>query len=111
MNADGPGQTRLTDTPEKELDPDFSPDGSRIAYTSTPGGVESIWVMNSDGSNPRRLTNGLSESRPEWMRDGRRIAYVSRNNTSIGIYVMNSDGSGQMPLSNPLIETDNFDLR
>lgn len=39
-----------------EVQPRFSPDGKMISYTSDAGGGDNIWVMNSDGSNPRQVT-------------------------------------------------------
>ena len=39
-----------------EVHPRFSPDGSRIAFTSDRGGGNNIWIMNADGSDKRQLT-------------------------------------------------------
>ncbi len=39
-----------------EIQPRFSPDGSKIAFTSDAGGGDNIWVMNADGSNPKQIT-------------------------------------------------------
>ena len=54
MNADGSGQTRLTNNPAVDRDPAWSPDGRQIVFASTRddslvGNVE-IYVMNADGS-------------------------------------------------------------
>ncbi len=40
-----------------EIQPRFSPDGSKISFTSDAGGGDNIWIMNRDGSDPRQVTN------------------------------------------------------
>lgn len=54
--ASGGPALRLTDDNGEDRHPRFSPDGSMLAYTSQAGGNTDVWVMNTDGSNPRRLT-------------------------------------------------------
>ena len=39
-----------------EMQPRFSPDGSKIAFTSDRGGGDNIWIMNADGSDKRQVT-------------------------------------------------------
>ena len=109
MNADGSGQTRLTDNPAADSWPSWSPDGGRIAFISSrddpdPNDDDSIWeiyVMNADGSGQTRLTNDSAwHSLPSWSPDGRRIAFQSNRDENAEIYVMNADGSGQTRLTN-----------
>src|SRR5690625_3755111 len=40
-----------------DVQPRFSPDGSKISFTSDAGGGDNIWVMNRDGSDARQVTN------------------------------------------------------
>jgi TolB protein len=64
MNADGSGLTRLTDHPEDDQFPTWSPDGQQIAFGSLrDGGGWHIYVMNTDGSGLRRIASG---SEPDW---------------------------------------------
>jgi Tol biopolymer transport system component len=56
-NADGTGQTRLTNDPNPDLSPEWSPDGSRLAFVRYRSGRRDIYVMNVDGSGLVRLTN------------------------------------------------------
>jgi Tol biopolymer transport system component len=57
MNADGSNKRQLTDDPEDDLDPTWSPDGSKIAFTSFRiRNFEGIYVMDADGANQTRLT-------------------------------------------------------
>ncbi|RXZ64188.1 amidohydrolase family protein [Pelagerythrobacter rhizovicinus] len=59
-----------------EVQPRFSPDGSRIAFTSDRGGGDNIWVMNADGSDKRQVTKEKFRllNQPTWSPDGRFIA-------------------------------------
>ena len=53
MNADGTAQTRLTNNAASDAYPVFSPDGQKIAFTSTRDGNSEIYVMNADGTARR----------------------------------------------------------
>jgi Tol biopolymer transport system component len=69
MNAaDGSGVTRLTDDPDWDGEPSWSPDGTKIAFSRTnPSDLNSdIYVMNAaDGTNVTRLTDSSSASSAE----------------------------------------------
>ena len=108
MNADGSGQTRLTNNPAADSWPSWSPDGRRITFISSrddpdPNDDERIWniyVMNSDGSGQTRLTNDSAwHSLPRWSPDGHRIAFQSYLDGDWEIILMNADGSGQTRLT------------
>jgi Tol biopolymer transport system component len=47
---------RLTDDPGSDIEPAWSPDGTRIAFASNRDGDWDIYVMDADGGNVRRLT-------------------------------------------------------
>jgi len=90
VNADGSGQQNLTNHPEWDLSPAWSPDGARIAFESHRDGDYDIYVMNADGSGLLKLTdNSTADVDPAWSPDGRRIAFDGAN----GVCFMNSDGS------------------
>src|SRR5438874_2710686 len=83
MNADGSGQTQLTfDAQPKDQVPDWSPDGSEIAYLADTHGISDvvnpswgdIWVMNADGSDQHPITSGATYYGTAWSPDGSRIA-------------------------------------
>jgi len=109
MNADGSDEGRLTDehgdtsSPAGttfQIDPDVSPDGTRIAFASARAGSLDVYVMDADGSNTRRLTTADgNQSQPSWSPDGARIAYQSDQDGD-HIYVMRSDGKGARRVTN-----------
>jgi len=105
INPDGTGLRRLTDDPGEDRDPAWSPDGSRIVFSSNRGGGPyDLYVMNADGSNVSRLVNrpDFYDANPAWSLDGHHIAFESMAvaDGNAEIYVMNADGSGVIALTN-----------
>jgi hypothetical protein len=88
-------------TSGSEANPAWSPDGTRIAFSSFRDGNWEIYVMNSDGQNQKRLTQSSADMdrNPAWSPDGSRIAYSSQRDTNNDIYVMNADGSNSVRLT------------
>jgi Tol biopolymer transport system component len=68
MDADGSDIVRVTDMAgHKNSAPAWSPDGTRIAFTSDRDGNSEIYVMDADGSNVVRLTRSEAQDfRPAW---------------------------------------------
>ena len=67
--------TRFTSDPSTEFFPMWSPDGTRLAFSSNRDGDWDIYVMNADGSRVRQLVDspGLDD-KPQWSPDGSRIS-------------------------------------
>ena len=92
----------LTDHPASS--PSWSPDGRHIAFVSNRDGDDEIYVMGSDGTNPRRLTMDGGKD-PSWSPDGRHIAFWSERDDIVDVYVMDSDGTNPRLLTNhPALE-------
>ena len=67
MRADGTDVRRLTDSPGLDEGAEFSPDSTKIVFSSARDGQQELYVMDADGSNPRRLTdNPARDESPDW---------------------------------------------
>jgi len=126
IDVDGSNDTPLTSLVAADTQsgsPQWSPDGTRIAYDSrraldgsdsaNPNNTMNIWVMDADGSGATPLTSlttvGNNTEDPQWSPDGSRILYQSgraldgsdaanANNTA-NIWVIDADGSNSTPLT------------
>jgi dipeptidyl aminopeptidase/acylaminoacyl peptidase len=116
-------------TAQDDLEPAWSPDGTRIAFVTFrhdprqlvfdgppgPEGSTELYVSNIDGMGQLRLTNSPGseggptqtgvddndgESLPSWSPDGTKIAFASNRDGNWEIYVVNADGSGSQRLTN-----------
>lgn len=79
VQADAKALTRLTQEPEVDGDPAWSPDGRQIAFRSRCDGSSDIFVMGADGSRPENLIrdphDGFDdEFSPVWNPDGETLA-------------------------------------
>ena len=94
MDADGGNQENLTNHPAYDAQPDWSPDGTKIAFVSTRDDAGSqIHVMDADGRNVIRLTDVPGGKRdPDWSPDGRQIAFSVDGRDEDYIAVMDADG-------------------
>jgi Tol biopolymer transport system component len=84
----------------REVTPDFSPNGNRIAYARiSDDPLVGIWVMRLDGSDQTQITVG-NDRQPAFSPNGRRIAFSGKHRgDALGraIYTMRTDGSGVTP--------------
>jgi len=88
MNPDGSNQVGLTNGPCSNFFPTWSPDGTRIAFTS---GCETIqaYIINADGSNVVNISISEDDNGwPAWSPDGEKIALRAYKDGISGIFVM-----------------------
>ncbi|MCR9086129.1 MAG: S9 family peptidase [Rhodobacteraceae bacterium] len=72
--------------------PQWSPDGSRVAYLSSASGVSNVWIVPLDGSNPRPVTDQNTDIQSfKWAPDGNAIAFVMEDPTYVPPPVQNAD--------------------
>ena len=109
MNADGSAPTRLTNDPGSDIEPTWSPDGTRIAFRASPQRVGNeegyeIYVMDADGTNRIQLTDNTWEDRDHtWSPSGTEIAFSADTDGSAAgndIFLMEADGSNPRNLTN-----------
>ncbi|MCI0411358.1 amidohydrolase family protein [bacterium] len=72
LPAIGGTATALTKGPAYDSHPRYSPDGSRIAFTSDRSGMENLWIMDADGKKPLALTDKkeFQHKNAVWTPDG-----------------------------------------
>jgi TolB protein len=81
-------------------EPFFSPDGKQVVFESAVAGKYQLFVMNTDGSNPRQITHdNTNHDTPSWSPDGRKFAFSSDRNGHSVIYIINVDGTGEERLT------------
>jgi Tol biopolymer transport system component len=68
---------------------------TKIAFVSDRSGTEEIYIMDANGANQRRLTEG---EMPSWSPDGSRLAFTVYLDETAEIRLINADGTGQRPL-------------
>lgn len=107
MNADGSGQTRLTNDPGEDIWPDLSPNGRYVAFASNRTGNREIFVMDlTDGTLINISQHPGDDNWPRWSPNGRAIAFHSNRDGNYEIYVANADGTGtpHRVTNNPVLD-------
>jgi TolB protein len=97
MDPDGSNVRPVLADDAINASPVLSPDGTRIAFTSTRAGKQAIYVVDVDGTDLRRITSDtFAEGNPTWSPDGSKIAFVRSSQTSegSGLFTVNVDGTG-----------------
>ncbi len=99
---------RLVSSTRISTEPDYSPDGSRIAFASERSGSWEIWTTRSDGTQPLQLTNmpGQQSASPRWSPDGQSIVFDTRCEGHADLAVIGAQGQGLRRLTTDL--TDEF---
>ena len=91
---------QITDAPDNDFSPTFSPDRTQLAFRSDRTGNHDIYVMGVDGAPAENITDSPAEDRsPAWSPNGNRIAFASAGDDGLQIYVMDADGSNMTKLT------------
>jgi Tol biopolymer transport system component len=104
IDVNGSNERRLTDNDTFDLNPVWSPDGTKIAFSRYERGScvnyecdYDIFTMNADGTGQVNLThNDEANFAPDWSPDGKQIVFSStKDSCCVGeLFRMNADGSG-----------------
>lgn len=95
MNPDGTNPTNISRNTADDVAPDWSPDGTRIAFCRWVGNERHIYAMDADGANAKRLTAGTGwQQNPDWAPDGTWIAFDnSAPSEKTQLYLVRPDGT------------------
>jgi Tol biopolymer transport system component/DNA-binding winged helix-turn-helix (wHTH) protein len=94
LTAQAPHPERLIASTFRDIYPQYSPDGKRIAFYSYRSGSGQIWMGNADGGQPHQLTfveSGVAGT-PHWSPDGKTLALDSSVSGAFQVYTMSTDG-------------------
>lgn len=109
VNRDGTGLTALEPDSEGFLEGQFSPNGNRLAYVTSTGGVpDRVYVSNSDGTNPIQVSRNLGRDesiiKVEWSPTSNRLAYlISTEGSFDELRAVDVDGSNDSLITDLLI--------
>lgn len=92
---------RMTDFPGATYDPVWDPTNKRIAFVSNHTGGDEIWVMGTEGQDPKQLTKNSWEwdKHPTWSPNGQELFFYSNRTGLSQIWVMNPDGGNLRQIS------------
>ena len=105
VNADGSGLRVVVESPFIEHRPQWSPDGTTIAFErwpvrdSDPGSADIFTVGLEGGEAVPIVTSPGYDTGVAWSSDGTRIAFSSERDGDEEIYVANADGSGELQVT------------
>ena len=93
MDTDGRQQVRLTQHPDADFQPVWSPTGEQILFVSNRDGVRDLYLMDANGENVRRVFKKIaSRQQPAWSPDGKQITYLGNKGDDWAIYIATLDG-------------------
>ncbi len=80
--------------------PQWSPDGTKIAFLRDIAGDQEIYVVSADGTGESRLTDDIAlDQFPAWSPDGTEIVFQTNRDGNYEVYVMDADGDRQINLT------------
>jgi Tol biopolymer transport system component len=83
-------------------DPTISPDGKHISYTGHADGGVSVFVMDLNGDNKKRIVQEVSRvgaTFPNWSPDGRRIVYSFPVGEALELFIIDANGANNRQLT------------
>jgi Tol biopolymer transport system component len=91
----------LLSSTHDETNPQYSPDGTKVAFESTRSGYSEIWISSRNTADAVQLThfNGPTTGSPHWSPDGTGLVFDSRLNGVGAIFVVSSSGGGPTVIS------------
>jgi TolB protein len=103
IGVHGKNRVRLTNNSTYDYFPEYSPDGSRIAFSATGKKHSGIYTIGARGGGKTKVAEGGDD--PSYSPDGTKIVYCTGNDLHGKIYTINVDGGGKSKVtegSNPV---------
>jgi Tol biopolymer transport system component len=93
---------------ENAFNPDYAPDGRRIAFDASWAGPRRIWAVDKRGHNPQQLTSdtseGISHVRPRWSPDGQRLVFQNIERTKFDVRVFDLTNGKSVWVTNDAVQ-------
>ena len=105
MDIKGENLLQLTNTPQAEDHPAWSPDGTQFLFDADydEDGFYELYKMDADGNNLTRLTfNAANDQFADWSPDGTQIAFSSDRNGNWDIFLMDANGNNQQQITDSI---------
>lgn len=104
IGADGAGARVVPNVPADALDVDINPAGTQIAFTTlvNNGALESLSIINTDGTNLRSISRAPILRSPVWSPDGNTLVFSQFDGdtaSATGIFAISADGTGKRRLN------------
>lgn len=101
MDMDGENSKKITNLKSITMSSAWSPDGSRLVFTSYTRGSPDIYTISADGKGLKQIVGGGgSKLTPAWSPDGGRIAFSSSAPGEADIYTVSPNGGGATRITN-----------
>ena len=105
IDAEGGGLTRLTTSAGIDTEPNFSPDGQTLLFTSDRGGSPQIYRTSLSGGAAERITfDGTYNVSPRFSPDGKSFVFVQRNGGRFNLMIQEFATRQVMPLTDGAVD-------
>lgn len=107
-----PKARRWSTSTQHELDPQFSPSGTRAAFVSQRSGSYELWVADADGGDARQLTFFAEPApgwtaavqHPRWSGDGEQILFSARADGDFDVFTVRAQGGVPHPVTSDVAD-------
>lgn len=104
--------SRWASSTRYDIEPQFSPDGNRVAFVSQRTGSYELWVASADGQDARQLTFfdkpapawNPSVQHPRWTSDGAQILFSARDEDDFDVFTVRAEGGSPRPLTSSVAD-------